>query len=99
MATMLEECTTEKKRSVVRVLLAGEIDAKNGHKEIFFVSRKAVHNSVEKFSHGRSKVADDETEVRNWLRQQSKYFYAANFEALVKQWDKRINVVGGYVDK
>jgi hypothetical protein len=31
-----------------------------------------------------------------WLRQQSKYFYAAGFDALVKRWDKCINVVGGY---
>jgi hypothetical protein len=48
------------------------------------LSRKAVHNWVEKFSEERSKVADDETEVRNLLRQQSKYFYAAGFDALVK---------------
>jgi hypothetical protein len=26
-----------------------------------------------------------ETEMRKWLRQQSKYFYAAGFDALVKQ--------------
>jgi hypothetical protein len=46
--------------------------------------------------------ADDEeveTEVRKWLRQQSKYFYAAGFDALVKRWDKCISVAGGYVDK
>jgi hypothetical protein len=33
------------------------------------LSRKAVHNWVEKFSQGRLKVADDETEVSKWLRQ------------------------------
>jgi hypothetical protein len=60
---------------------------------------KAVHNSAEKFSQGRSKVADDETEARKWLRQQSKHFYAADFEALVKHWDKCISVGGGYVEK
>jgi hypothetical protein len=49
------------------------------------LSRKAVHNWVEKLSEGRSKVADDETEVRKWLRQQSKDFYAAGFDALVKR--------------
>jgi hypothetical protein len=46
--------------------------------------------------------ADDEeveTEVRNWLRQQSKDFYAAGFDALVKRWDKCIDVGGGYVEK
>jgi hypothetical protein len=46
-------------------LWAKELDAKDIHKEIFPVyggkclSRKAVQNRVEKFSQGRSKVADD----------------------------------------
>jgi hypothetical protein len=46
--------------------------------------------------------ADDEeveTEVRNWLRQQSKDFYAAGFDALANRWGKCINVGGGYVEK
>jgi hypothetical protein len=38
-------------------------------------------------------------EVRKWLRQQSKDFYAAGFDALVKQRDKCIIVGGGYVEK
>jgi hypothetical protein len=38
-------------------------------------------------------------QLRNWLRQQSKDFYAAGFDALVKRWDKCINVGGGYVEK
>jgi hypothetical protein len=59
------------------------------------LSRKAVHSWVEKFSQGCSKVADDETELRKWLRQESKHFYAAGFDALVKQWNKCINVGGG----
>jgi hypothetical protein len=37
--------------------------------------------------------------VRKWLRQKSKYFYAAGFDALVKRRDKCINVCGGYVEK
>jgi hypothetical protein len=44
--------------------------------------------------------ADDEeveTEVRKWLRQQSKDFYAAGLDALVKLWDKCITVGGGNV--
>jgi histone-lysine N-methyltransferase SETMAR len=44
---------------------------------------------------GGKRFADDEeveTEVRKWLRQQSKNFYAAGFGALVKLWDKCINV-------
>jgi hypothetical protein len=38
-------------------------------------------------------------QVRKWQRQQSKHFYAAGIDALVKRWDKYINVVGGYVEK
>jgi hypothetical protein len=37
--------------------------------------------------------------LRKWLRQQSKYFYAAGFHAVAKRWGKCINVVGGYVEK
>jgi thiamine kinase-like enzyme len=87
------------------LLLAKGLNAKDNHKEMFPVyggkclSRKAVHEWVEKFSQGRSKVADDETEVRKWLKQQSKDFYAAGFDALVKRWDKCSNVGRGYVEK
>jgi hypothetical protein len=34
-----------------------------------------------------------EMEVRKWLRQQAKYFYAACFHALVKQWNKYITML------
>jgi hypothetical protein len=37
--------------------------------------------------------------VLKWQRQQSKDFYAAGFDAMVKWWDKCINVGGGYVKK
>jgi hypothetical protein len=64
-----------------------------------YLSHKEVHNCVKK----RGKYfADDEeveTKVRKWLRQQSKDFYAAGFDALAKRWDKYINVGGGYVGK
>jgi hypothetical protein len=40
-----------------------------------------------------------ETEVWKWLRQQSKYFYAAGLDALVKRWGKCINVGERYVEK
>jgi hypothetical protein len=56
----------------------------------------------ERFSLGGKSFAHDEeveTEVRKWLRQQSKDLYAADFDALVKRWDNCINVGGGYVDK
>jgi hypothetical protein len=48
------------------------------------------------------RCADDkevESEVWKWLRQQSKDFYAAGLDALVKRWDKCMNVRGGYVEK
>jgi hypothetical protein len=63
------------------------------------LSRKAVHSLVDK--HGKSFADDEEieTEVRKWLRQQSKDFYAAGFDALVNRSDKCINVGGGYVEK
>jgi hypothetical protein len=38
-------------------------------------------------------------QVQKWLRQQSKHFYSAGFDALVKRWNKCINVDGGYVEK
>jgi hypothetical protein len=49
----------------VRFLWAKGLNAKYIYKEMFpvyvwkYLSHKAVHNRVEKFSHGRSKVADD----------------------------------------
>jgi histone-lysine N-methyltransferase SETMAR len=49
---------------------------------------------------GGKRFADDEvieTEVRKWLRQRPKNFYAAGFDALVKRWDKCVNAGGGYV--
>jgi hypothetical protein len=57
---------------------------------------------IKRFHLGSKRIADDkevETEVRKWLIQQSKDFYAAGFDALVKRWDKCINVGGGYVEK
>jgi histone-lysine N-methyltransferase SETMAR len=51
---------------------------------------------------GGKSFADDEeieTEVGKWLTQHSDNFYAAGFDALVKQWNKRFNVGGGYVEK
>jgi hypothetical protein len=34
-----------------------------------------------------------EMEVHKWLRRQPKDFYAAGFEALLKQWDKNLMLV------
>jgi hypothetical protein len=51
---------------------------------------------------GGKRFADDkevETEVRKWLKQQSKDFYAAVSDALVKGWEKCVNVDIGYIEK
>jgi hypothetical protein len=62
---VLEEYTNEEQRSLVRFLWPKGLNAKDIHKEMFPIydgkclSRKAVHNWVEKSSQGRSKVADD----------------------------------------
>jgi hypothetical protein len=61
-------------------------------------SRKAIHKRVEKrvktFAYEEFK-----TEMRKWLTQWSEYFYTAGFKALVKSWDKCVNIGGGYVEK
>jgi hypothetical protein len=81
------------------------LNAKDVHKEMFsvyggkYLSCKAVHKWAEKCS---KRFADEDEvvmEVQKWLRQQAKDFYAVGFDALVMQWDKHINVGGGYVEK
>jgi hypothetical protein len=65
MVTVFEENTTEEQHSVVCFLWAKGLNVKDIHKEIFPVYRgqclsyNVVHNRVNKFSQGRSKVADD----------------------------------------
>jgi hypothetical protein len=59
MATVLEDCTTKDKRSVVHFLWAKGLNAKDIHKEMFPVYggkcllHKVVHNWVEKLSQRR----------------------------------------------
>jgi hypothetical protein len=56
MATVLEECTAEEQRPVVRFCGQNRLNAKNINKEMFRVyggkwfSRTAVHNWMMKFS-------------------------------------------------
>jgi hypothetical protein len=84
-------------------LCAKALNAKDIHKEMFTVYGEMCLSHM----FGRQKRLDgkrftDEevgTEVRKWLRQQSKDFYVAGFDALVKRRDKCINVGGGYVEK
>jgi hypothetical protein len=54
---------------------------------------------LEVFTLGGKCFPDEEveTEMRKWLRQQSKYFYAGGFDALVNRWDKCMNVGAGCV--
>jgi hypothetical protein len=65
METVLEEYSTEKQRSVV-CFWAKRLNTKDIRKEIFPVyggkclSRKVVHNWVDKFSQGSLKVTDAE---------------------------------------
>jgi hypothetical protein len=90
--------------SVVRLLWAKGLSAKDIHRKMFPVyggkclSCKVVRNWVEKRGKHFADGEEMETEVQKWLRQQSKNFYAAGFDALVKRWDKCINVGGGYVE-
>jgi hypothetical protein len=70
-------------------------------KKCFLVTVGSVCR-VKLFSLSGKRFADDEefeTEVRKWLRQESVGFYVAGFDALVKRWDKCINVSGGYVEE
>jgi hypothetical protein len=100
MATLLEECATEEQPSVVRFLWAKGLDAKDNHKELCpaygwkCLSCKAVRNCVEK----RGKHFVDDEEVETEMRK-SEDFYAEGSDALVKRWDKCINVGGGYAEK
>jgi hypothetical protein len=55
---------------------------------------------VKRFDLVGKRFADDEevkTEVRKWLRRQSKDLCSAGSDALVKRWDKCISVSGGYI--
>jgi hypothetical protein len=89
---MLEDRTTKEQCSVVHFLWAKGLNAKDIHKEMFPVygGKCLLHlfGRLKKYLGGKP-FADDkevETEVQKWLRQQSKDFYAAGFDALVKRW-------------
>jgi hypothetical protein len=81
-----------------------ELNAKDIHKEMFpvcgekYLSRKAIHSwSINSLKDVRkSQMMPDQ--VRKWHRQQSKDFYAAGFDTLIKGWDKCVTVDGGYVE-
>jgi hypothetical protein len=86
-------------------LWAKGLNAKDTHKKYFLFTVGSVCR-VKQFTAGprnslkevrKSQMMPDQ--VREWLRQQSKDFYVARFDALVKRWDKCISVSGGYFEK
>jgi hypothetical protein len=75
MATVLEGSTTEVQRSVVRFICAQTKSMRRIFTKKCFLFMVGSVCSVKRFTtgsrnstQGRSKVSDDETEIRNWLR-------------------------------
>jgi hypothetical protein len=79
-----------------------KLNPKNTHDEILLLTVGNFYR-VKRFGLGCKRFTDDEeveTELRKWLRQQSKgFFYAMGFDALVQLWDKCVSVSGGYIEK
>jgi hypothetical protein len=76
------------------------LSAKNINKKCFLFTVE-VFFALSFLQLSGKRFADDEVEtnVRNWVRQQSKDFYATSFDALIKRWEKHIKVDGGYMKK
>jgi hypothetical protein len=92
------------RRAAFCCAFAVELYAKDTRKEMFPFCGGVC--CVKRFTTGsrnslkdvrKSQMMSDQ--VRKWLRQQSKDFYVAGFEALVKRWDKCISVGGGYAEE
>jgi hypothetical protein len=105
MATVLKDCTTEKQRSVMHSSVGKEDSMRRIFTKKYFLFTVESVRYVKRFTTGsRNSLKDVQKfqmipdQVLKWLRQQPKDFYAAGFDALVKRWDKRINVGGGYVE-
>jgi hypothetical protein len=97
MATVLGVCPTEEQHSAACFLWAKGLKTK---KCILFMAGSVCH--VKWFTtESRNSLKDEEveTEVWQWLGQQSKDFHAVGFDTLVKQWEKCINVGGGSIEK
>jgi hypothetical protein len=80
LATVFEKYNTEEHRSVVRFF-----NAKDTHKEMLFHVYVGEVCRVRRFTTGPKNSLNDvrksqmiHDQVRKWLRQQSKYFYAAS---------------------
>jgi hypothetical protein len=86
MATLLEECTIEEQRSVLRSYVGKRTRIRRFLFTVGSVCRvKRFTTGVEK--RGKRFAVDEEveTEERKLLRQQTKDFYAAGFDALLKR--------------
>jgi hypothetical protein len=105
MEEVLEEYSTEEQRSVV--CFCGQKDSMQR-----IVIKKCFLFTVGSFCRIKRFTSELRNALKDvqksqmlpdqewkWLRQQSKDFYAAGFDALVKRWNKCINVGGGYVRK
>lgn len=97
MGTVLEEYPTKEQHSVVRFSVGKRIFIQ---KYFLFMVRSVCY--VKCFTTGpRNSLKDIQklqmmfAQVQMWLRQQSKDFCAVGFIAMVKGWDKNINVGGG----
>jgi hypothetical protein len=84
-------------------LWAKRLNAEDIHKKYFLLTMGSVCR-VKRFTTALINSLKDvrkpqmtPDQVRKWLRQQSKDFYAAGFDAPVERWDKCINVDGRYV--
>jgi hypothetical protein len=97
-ATLLEGFTTKEQRSVVFFFCGHNYSMQGIFIKMFAVyeaeclSRKAVHNWVQKRGRCFSHDEEVETKVRKWLRQQPKDLCGSGFKAVVNLWDKCINV-------
>jgi hypothetical protein len=102
MATVLQECTNEKQSYVVRFCGQNDSMQRIFIKKYFLLIVGSVFFCVKRFNLCGKYFADDEeveTEVRKKLRQQSKDVHSVGIDALVKRWDKCINVDGRHVEK
>ena len=64
-------------------------------------AEKNAHKWVNLFKEGRSCVDEDRpgATVSDWLRHQSKDFYAEGIRKLVHRWEKCAKVLRDYVDR
>jgi hypothetical protein len=101
MTAVLEEYTTEERSCVVLSCVQKDSMQTIFINECFLFTVGSVWR-VKRFYLGGKIFADEEVEIEvgKRLRQQPKDFYAAGFDALVKQWDKCTCIsVGEYIEK